>query len=655
VRRALALISIAAALPAQDLLPNSTRWDFPADIVARQYAELRAYFEAQWKRPADPPPNLADHRAFIRESIGAIDEYRKPVAQITRLGESAGLRVSLVEWPILRIGTIGPTAGFSGALVRLYGVLIEPVAEGRYRSAVFIPDAVPGYDQSAPVRIAATGAVVFVPLFTPRRTFSQVWLEDRDWLKRLAYQTGRHIVGSEVQQVIAAADWLRTLPNVDGPMYVGGVGQGGMTAILAAALDSRFTAVASHGYPESTPEWDQPPDRLLWKLRSRLAPEDIARAVGARPMPSLPPVPAGFNVKLDADRVSQILTHQFRQWEAYYRNLALESWRVRDAKWKPDFSSPDAYTKSMAAKREAYFDLIGRHPKPAGPVVAESVKVYDQPTWTGHRLHVKVYDNLHAYGILCVPKGIKPGERRPVVFVQHGLAGTPEDSIGLDPKARAEYSKFGLRLVERGYIVFASMIATQDNVERQKVVRRSHPVGGIPAGVDAVKFGRVLDYLETLPFVDKDRFAFYGLSYGGYTAVWTGPAEPRFKAVICSGHFNEWTAKTTDLTMGTAYPHYANVDDQYNFGMLAGFDHSDLASLIAPRAFMVEMGATDGVIVEPRWAADREIDQVLEVYRKLAIPRMGRVARFDGPHRIDGGEAYPFLDEVLRYSGARPK
>jgi len=34
-----------------------------------------------------------------------------------------------------------------------------------------------------------------------------------------------------------------------------------------------------------------------------------------------------------------------------------------------------------------------------------------------------------------------------------------------------------------------------------------------------VKAGRVLDYLETLPFVDKDRFAFYGLSYGGFTAL----------------------------------------------------------------------------------------------------------------------------------------
>src|SRR5205085_4514247 len=34
-------------------------------------------------------------------------------------------------------------------------------------------------------------------------------------------------------------------------------------------------------------------------------------------------------------------------------------------------------------------------------------------------------------------------------------------------------------------------------------------------------------------------------------------------------------------------------------------------------------------------------------FRKLGIPERGRVARFDGPHRIDGTESYPFLDRWL--------
>lgn len=635
-----------------EILPNTTRWDFPSDIVAEQYGELRAFYESRWKKPG--PVDAAAIKPAIREAIGALDEFRKPEPVIETIGEAAGIRASYVQWPILRIGSIGPTAGFSGALVRLYGVLLEPVTPGKYPAAIAIPDATASVAEFV-AKYGGTQAerVVFVPFFTQRRAFGQVWLEDRQWLMRLAYQTGRHVIGSEVQQVLAAADWLRSRPNVDGRMWVAGIGQGAQTAMLAAALDNRFDAVFTRDNAKGTPEWDLPPDRLLWKLRAKFAPEDLATMVQPREMPPVPQAPASWTVRLDPERAATIASHQFRQWESYYRNMALESWRKRDAKWKPDFSSPAAYETSLASKREAYFDMVGVYPPPSGPVTAKSVRVYDEPGFTGYRLQVKLYDNVHSYGILCVPKGIKPGERRPVVFVSHGLAGKPEDSIGLDPKARAEYSKFGLRLVERGYIVFAVMIATQDNAERQKLIRRGHPAGMTPAGMDVAKFNRAIDFLQTLPFVDRDRFAFYGLSYGGFTAIWTGPGVPRFKAVICSGHFNDWTAKTTDLTMGTAYPHYANVEDQYNFGMLNGFDHSDLATLIAPRAFMVEMGDTDGIVIEPRWAADREIDQALEPFKKLGITSKGRVARFDGPHRIDGAEAYPFLDQQLNFKSAR--
>ncbi|MBM3797667.1 MAG: hypothetical protein FJW31_27270 [Acidobacteria bacterium] len=83
--------------------------------------------------------------------------------------------------------------------------------------------------------------------------------------------------------------------------------------------------------------------------------------------------------------------------------------------------------------------------------------------------------------------------------------------------------------------------------------------------------------------------------------------------------------------------------------MLNRFNHSDLASLIAPRAFMVEMGSTDGVIVEPRALADAEIERALSVWRNLGLAGKGVCARFEGPHRIDGADAFPFLDRWLEW------
>lgn len=645
----------SATLWPQETLPGTTRWDFPADIAAEQYAELRAFYERQHQTAYNPLKGETA-RVKLRELIGAIDELTVGKVDLRPQGESDGVKVTLVEWPISRIGGIGPTSGSSGSLVRQWGVLLEPAApsQGKRPATVAIGDADRDNAQNQyGWQLARSGRVVYLPLFTGRRAFSQPWLEDRQWLMRLAYQTGRHIIGSEVQQVILARQWLAQWPDV-ASVSVWGEGQGGMTALLAGILDPQFESVASDRYlDDETKEWDQPEDRTLWSWRLHFRNADLRELIG----PRLKPRPAVTNspvkpLPIDPIALSRIANHQFTQWQAYYRNRAIEAARLRGTVWKLDYSSPEAYERSIGPKREAYFDMIGRYPAPVAPLTAQSILVYDEPEIRGWRLSVKVYDNVHAYGILLVPKTIKPGERRPVVLVQHGLGGKPEHSLGVKPdeKVDAVYNRFGWKLALRGYVVFAPMIATQDNVERTKLIRRCHPVGMIPAGMDVRKFGRILDYLSTLPYVDKDRFAFYGLSYGGYTALWTGPGEQRFKVVITSGHYNDWAVKTTDLTIGTSYPLYFNVFDQYNFGMLNRFNHSDLASLVAPRAFMIEMGSTDSVIVEPRELADAEIDRALAYWRRLNLSRKAACARFEGPHKIDGPEAFAFLDQWLEWT-----
>jgi dienelactone hydrolase len=572
-------------------------------------------------------------------------------------------------------------------LVHCYGILLEPKPAARRPVVIAVPDAAESAADIAGLtgrltperqvarRLAAAGYVVFTPFLTQRRAFSEPWLEDRIWLMRLAYQTGRHIIGADLEQISSILDYLATLPEADAArIAIAGHGQAGMTALFAAALDGRVRAAISSGYlDDPKPDWEQPEDRMIWKLRSWFSNGQIAALVRPRtlrvtpaidsaaldwlaaelkPEPAAVSAASGETPAMDLEKVSGIANAQFSEWQAFFRNMALEAADSLETRWHPDYSSPAAYERSLSEKREAYFDMIGRYPATQGPLDAKSVLVYDEPGFRGYRLSVQVYDGVEGYGILLVPKGMRPGERRPVVFVQHGLAGSPESSLGVVPNARddAVYSRFGLRLAERGYIVFAPMIATQDNVERTKLIRRAHLTGLIPAGMDMKKFGRELDYLSKLPYVDASRFAFYGLSYGGYTALWTGPGEPRFQVVISSGHFNDWNVKTTDLTQGTAYPFYFNVADQYNFGMLGKFNHSDLASLIAPRSFMVEMGDSDGVIVSPRSLVDREIEKVLDIYRKLGIPEKGGVSRFAGPHMVNGSGTFPFLDRCLNWN-----
>src|SRR5262249_7010429 len=95
---------------------------------------------------------------------------------------------------------------------------------------------------------------------------------------------------------------------------------------------------------------------------------------------------------------------------------------------KLDTSSLDAFKKTVEPYRQAFRDeVIGRFDDRLLPPDVRSRKVYDEEEFTGYEVVMDVFPDVIAYGVLLVPKGIKDGERRPVVVCQHGLEGRPQD------------------------------------------------------------------------------------------------------------------------------------------------------------------------------------------------------------------------------------
>ena len=82
-----------------------------------------------------------------------------------------------------------------------------------------------------------------------------------------------------------------------------------------------------------------------------------------------------------------------------------------------------------ASRFRDYFweEVIGKLPAPTLPLNPRTRPVYDEPKWTGYEVMLDLYPDVFAYGILLVPKDLKPGEKRPVVVCQHGLEGRPTD------------------------------------------------------------------------------------------------------------------------------------------------------------------------------------------------------------------------------------
>ena len=86
-----------------------------------------------------------------------------------------------------------------------------------------------------------------------------------------------------------------------------------------------------------------------------------------------------------------------------------------------------------------------------------------------------VWPEVFAYGVLLLPKDLKPGERRPVVVCQHGLEGRPSDVA--DPKLDVPaYHRYAVRLAEEGFITFAPQNPYIGKDRFRLIQRKAHPL-----------------------------------------------------------------------------------------------------------------------------------------------------------------------------------
>src|SRR5262249_37001205 len=104
------------------------------------------------------------------------------------------------------------------------------------------------------------------------------------WIYRMAFEVGRHIIGYEVQKVLAAVDWFSHENALhSAPIGVAGYGEGGLLAFYSAASDSRIRAAAVSGYFQAREElWKEPVYRYVWGLWHEFGDAEIASLIAPR-------------------------------------------------------------------------------------------------------------------------------------------------------------------------------------------------------------------------------------------------------------------------------------------------------------------------------------------------------------------------------------
>jgi hypothetical protein len=321
---------------------------------------------------------------------------------------------------------------------------------------------------------------------------------------------------------------------------------------------------------------------------------------------------------------------------------------VNAKQWEDaDGMSPAEWQKrSEIYKRNFWEQQIGRLSDPLLPPSSKSRRVFDKPTWTGYEVTLDVWPDVFAWGYLLVPKDIPPGERRPLVVCQHGLDDYPMSVITEDkndPDNRM-YHAYAVRLVEQGFVVFAPHNFYSGKF--RLLQRKANPIHLSIYSIILAQHQQLLTWLGTLPFVDAKRIGFYGLSYGGRSAMLIPSLLEGYSLSICAAHFTDWTEKR--VTIGDRHGgDYGNQYELFDFNAGFTFNYADLAKLIAPRPFMVERGLRDDAS-PGRWV-DAEYSKVREFYALLGIGDRTTIDHFNGVHEIHGVKSFAFLHQYLKW------
>jgi hypothetical protein len=98
---------------------------------------------------------------------------------------------------------------------------------------------------------------------------------------------------------------------------------------------------------------------------------------------------------------------------------------------------------------------------------------------------------------------------------------------------------------------------------------------------------QLLRWLATLDGVDPGRIAFYGISYGGKSALRIPAVVEGYCLSICSSDFSDWVWRTVSSRHANGYLAHSEYEI-FEFDLGNTFNYAEMAARICPRPFMAE-------------------------------------------------------------------
>lgn len=668
--------------------------------------------------------SVKEQRQHLRKLLGLV-ELTPQKADVATLEKNGGVQIKEVK--------IALDTDFG-----VRALLFLPEGSGRQPAIIAIPGAEQSPEEFAGVgdgmttalwlrKLLGRGMGVAIPEMVERRSDHSLCLkaggqDRRRVLWRTGYITGRALLGMEVQQVAALGNYLAEQHEIDGKRVgVWGEGQGGMTALYAAAVDEQLAGATVLDYfQQREGSWKEPLDRVLYGQLNEFGDAEVAALIAPRPLVIV--TKSGGSVAFDsvraekeraarfykglgvenklstrdqasgeqeasADEIASMLgaregslpditlrisnqqiqkarNEQFEGLYRYTRRLVDESSSRRLEYWKLASTPPQAREAKASRLRKELSDHVGAIPVGDIPLHPRTLLVGETDKFLAYDVLLDTVPGVNAYGQLLVPRAVagQVNQQLPAVICQHGLGGAPEFVTGIGVNVQPGnhndlyYHRFGERLAERGYVVFAPYVTVPSYPQDPQyihradlinpLVREAASLGMMRTSLEVAKLHRIVDFLQSLSFVDGQRIGYYGLSYGGYSAVWMPPLEPRLRFTIISGFFNSTQASLTAEDSSNSYWGLPD-SDMYPWNLLNRFSQTELIAAMWPRPVAVEWGLTDPTTT-PEWHKVGWKELKENFIDPWGVADTVVDAAYVGPHTIHGIEAFYFIDRWLR-------
>jgi dienelactone hydrolase len=308
-----------------------------------------------------------------------------------------------------------------------------------------------------------------------------------------------------------------------------------------------------------------------------------------------------------------------------------------DGAGKP-ITTKRGWTQRRAALKKKWLDYVGDFlAERKAPLKIEVLATEELDDFTRQHVKYQIEDGTFTDGYLLTPKNAKG--KLPAVVVFHQTTATQaKQPAGVDA-SNPELMQ-GVQLVKRGYVVLCPRCFIFDEgagyADHVKTMQARHPdwKGMARMTFDGV---RAVDFLASLPKVDKNRIGCIGHSLGAKEALYAAAFDERIKVAVFSEGgigltLSNWEA-VWYLDAGIKRPDFH-------------LEHHQVLSFIAPRAFLLLAG--DSADNDKSWAF---LEAVLPVYKLLgAADNVGWLNHKSGHRYPPNAQAVAeaFMDRSLK-------